>query len=328
MITTRLHKLQIIVVLLFSAVAASGQTADARFSGWNNGIGHSAWELAMDPQDQKLLLELWDSIGKDLQSKPSNIAGTYVKGGHSWGYFLRWSPGKGFIVIPYFDQNLITDFGYGKVTIADDSDLIFTSERQLKGGRGLGRMPERWTAILGYLVPVERLAAFGQFRAGLGDYNNFNGSCCEFIPDFLCSKIDPPENPVPQSIPFKYAHFIQAPITAQITSVRRKKTVKDWGYRGVLYSQWIEKAALIPVTIDAGRRSGVKRNMLFRLVGEPDFGQYLQIVRVNLTTSYGYVVRDISFKQRETYYDSETKEEKLLPPIRIGIGVTTSPRQL
>ena len=168
MTTPGLHKLPIIVLMLFSAVAANGQTADVGSSGWNNGIGHSAWELALDPQDRKLLLELWNSIGKDLQNNSSKLAGTYVKGGHSWGYFLRWSPNKGFIVIPYFDQNLITDFGYGKVSIADDSDVIFTSERQLKGGRGLGRMPERWTAILGYLVPVERLAAFGQFGAGLG----------------------------------------------------------------------------------------------------------------------------------------------------------------
>ena len=66
--------------------------------------------------------------------------------------------GAGSSIIPYFDQNLITDFGYGKVTIADDSDVIFASERQLKGGRGLGTMHERWTAILGYLVPVERVA--------------------------------------------------------------------------------------------------------------------------------------------------------------------------
>jgi len=324
----RSQKFQIIVLMLFVSRGAIGQTAEARSFIWNNGIGHSAWELALDPQDQKLLLELWDSIGKDLQSKPSSLAGTYVKGGYNWGYFLRWSQSKGFIVIPYFDQNLITDFGYGKVRIDDDSDVIFTSERQLKGGRGLGRMPERWTTVLGYFVPVERLQAFGQFRAGLGDFNNFNGKCCEFIPDFLAAKIDAAENAVAKSIPSNYAHFIQEPITAQITSVGPKRMVKDWHYDGVFFSDWMDKAVLIPVTIDAGRRSGVKPNMLFRLIGEPDFAQYLQIVRVNMRTSYGYVVRDTSFKKQETYYDSETKKEKLLPPIRIGIGVTTSPRQL
>ena len=47
-----------------------------------------------------------------------------------------------------------------------------------------------------------------------------------------------------------------------------------------------------------------------------------------MRTSYGYVVRDVSYKKRETYYDDETKAEKPLPPIRIGIRVTTSPRQL
>jgi hypothetical protein len=321
------HLLTVLVFLLTGTVVAA-QTVDHKPHTWNNGIGHSAWELGLDPKDQKLLLELWDSIGKDLETNTHQLAGTYVKGGYEWGYFLRWSPNKGFIVIPYFDQNLITDFGYGKVSIADESDVIFTSERQLKGGRGLARMPERWTAILGYLVPVERLAAFGQFRAGLGDYNNFNGSCCEFRPDFLCSKIDPAENSVPTLIPPKYAHFFQSPITAQITSVGGRKTVRDWRYDGVLYREWMEKAVLIPVTINAGRRNGVKPNMLFRLIGAPDFEQYLQIVRVNTRTSYGYVVRDVSFEQQEKYYDDETKVEKPLPPIRIGIRVTTSPRQL
>ena len=317
-----------VIVVLLSALVVAAQAVDDKSRVWNNGIGHSAWELGMDPKDQKLLLELWESIGKDLETNTHKLAGTYVKGGYNWGYFLRWSPPKGFIVIPYFDQNLITDFGYGKVSMADDSDVIFTSERQLKGGRGLERMPERWTVILGYLVPVEQLRDFGQFRAGLGKYNEFNGRCCEFTPSFLCSKIDPAENPLPTTIPSKYTNFIQPPITGQITFVGRRKMVKNWGYDGVLYSDWMEKAILIPVTIDAGRRSGVKPKMLFNLVGEPDFDQYLEIVRVNARTSNGYVVRNMSFKTPQTYYDDETKAEKPLPPIRIGIRVTTSPRQL
>ena len=315
-------------VILVSGAVVAAQMVDCKPHTWNNGIGHSAWELGLDPKDQKLLLELWDSIGEDLETNTQKLAGTYVKGGYNSGYFLRWSPNKGFIVIPYFDQNLITDFGYGKVSIVDDSDVIFTSERQLRGGRGLERMPERWTAILGYLVPVEQLKDFGQFRAGLGEYNEFNGRCCEFIPSFLCSKVDGAENPIPKSIPSKYAQFIQPPITAQLTFVGRRKVVRNWGYEGVLYSDWMKKAILIPVTIDAGQRSGVKRDMLFNLIGEPDFDQYLQIVSVNARTSYGYVVRNMSFKAQETYYDNETKAEEPLPPIRIGIRVTTSPRQL
>src|SRR5262245_5455873 len=158
-----------VVVLLLSATVVAAQTAGNPSDTWNNGIGHSAWQFGLDPHEQKLLLELWDSIGKDLEANTQKLPGTYVKGGYSHGYFLRWSPNR-FIVIPYFDQNLITDFGYGKTTIADESEVIFTSQRQLKGGRGLNRLPERWTAILGYLVPVEKLTEFGQFRAGLGQY--------------------------------------------------------------------------------------------------------------------------------------------------------------
>jgi hypothetical protein len=65
--------------------------------------------------------------------------------------------------------------------------------------------------------------------------------------------------------------------------------------------------------------------MLFRLIGEPGFNQYLQIMRVGRGTAYGYVVRNISFKGKETYTDLKTDQEKPLPPSRVGAKVTTSP---
>jgi hypothetical protein len=107
--------------------------------------------------------------------------------------------------------------------------------------------------------------------------------------------------------------------------VGRKKTVKDWGYGGQLYSQWMKRAVLIPVRIDAGKARGVRRNMLFRLIGEPGFVQYLQIMRVRQRAASGYVVRDISFGGKETYRDVESGEEQPLAPIKVGTKVTTGP---
>jgi len=313
------------LLILLRVMLASAQQPNEIPYRWNNGIGHSGWDVALGPKEQKQLLELWEAIGEDLKTNNQRIAGTYVKLDHTAGYFLRWSVSKGFIVIPYFDQNLITDFGYGKANIVDDSDVIFISERRLTGERGLSKMPERWTAILGYLMPTEELKEFGEFRAGIGEYNEFNGSCCDFSPNFLCHKIDGDAASRSFGIPPKYAHLIKPPITGQITFVGRRKPAKKWGYQGVLHGHWIETAVVIPVTINAGRDAGVKRNMLFRMVGEPDFYQYLQIIGVNKKTSRGYVVRDISGDRKETYRDEATNEEKPLPAIRMGIKVTTSP---
>jgi hypothetical protein len=161
--------------------------------------------------------------------------------------------------------------------------------------------------------------------AGVGQYNEFNGRCCDFIPDFLARRIDRPEKEFNYPVPPKYRRFIKQPIKAEVTFVGRKKRVNNWGYQGKLYGEWMERAVLIPIRINAGRERGVKPNMLFRLIGEPGFNQYLQIMRVGRGTAYGYVVRNISFKGKETYTDLKTDQEKPLPPIRVGAKVTTSP---
>lgn len=271
------------------------------------------------------MLQFWDSIGEDLKTEQNKLAGTFVKGGYDAGYFFRWSINKGYVLIPYFDQNLITDFSYGKATFAGNAEVIFTPERDLKGGRSIGKMPRKWTAIGGYFVPVEMLKDFGDYMAGFGEYNEFNGQCCDFSPNFLALRIDRPEVKFDYPVSPEYAQFIKHPIKAEITFIGRKKTVKDWGYQGKLYGRWMERAVLIPVRISAGRAHGVKRNMLFRLIGEPDFYQYLQIMRVQQRTASGYIVRDISGDGKETYTDAETDREQPLPPVKVGTRVTTSP---
>jgi hypothetical protein len=316
------------VFVAFGLAGHRVQSQDPSAAGlhWDNGIGHRTWAVALDPEDRKRMLDLWDSIGEDLKTEKNDLAGTFVKGGNNSGFFLRWSIEKGFVVIPYFDQNLITDYGYGKVTSVDNSEVVFTPEKDLRGGRGLAKMPRQWTAILGYFVPVEMLADFGSFRAGLGTYNEFNGKCCEFEPGFLLGRIDRPDKPFPNAIPPKYKQFIKSPITATVSSVGKSRTVRNWEYQGKLYEQLIEKAVLIPVTIDAGSRHGVKKNMLFRISNEPQSERYLQVMQVSQRRSKGYVVQDISSRGKEGFYhDYETDQVKPLPVIRAGISITTSP---
>jgi hypothetical protein len=299
--------------------------SQVKYTKWDNGIGHSSWDVGMTSDEMKSMLALWDSIGKEVETEPNPLAGTYFKGGYDAGYFLRWSTNKGFVLIPYFDENLITDYSYGKISFDDPSRIIFAPERDLKGGRSLGKTPREWTAIWNYLVPVESLKDFGEFHAGLGIYNEFNGQCCEFAPNFLSRKIDAKGSQPSHSVPARYAHFIKNPIEGQITFVGRKRRVKNWGYQGKLYGQWMDSAILIPVRVDLGRDRRVKKNMLFRLVGEPGFIQYLQVIRPGIRTSMGYVVRDVSFGAKETYHDSDSDLDKPLPPIRSGIKVTTKP---
>jgi hypothetical protein len=318
--------LRVVLVLLLSLYASAAvRSQEAQYWKWDNGIGHSNWDLGMEKEDAEKLRRLWDAIGEDLKTEREGLAGTYLKGGYNAGYFFRWSVGKGYILIPYFDQSLITDFSYGAVKVVNASEVSFTPERDLrKGGRGIGGMPRRWAAVGKYFVPVEMLGEFGEYMAGLGRYNEFNGRCCEFAPEFLAARIDGPGEQVEHPVPPKYARFIKRPVEAEVTFVGKKKVVKDWGYEGKLYSEALGPVALIPVRINAGSGRGLKRNMLLRLVGQPDFYQYLQVMRVARRTASGYVVRDISSGGKETYKDLETGEEKPLGPVEVGMRVTTS----
>lgn len=313
----------LLAVFLFPLQTVKSQGAG--YPTWNDGIGHSSWEIGLAKEEKEKMLQLWDAIGEDLKTERNELAGTYFKGGYEAGYFFRWSINKGYVLIPYFDEDLITDFSYGKVTFVDNSEVIFTPERELKGGRSVGKMPRIWTAIGHYFVPVEMLEDFGDYMAGFREFNEFNGQCCAFAPNFLAHRIDRLEKRLDYPVPPRYERFIKSPVKAEITFVGRKKTVANWGYQGKLYGQWIERAVLIPVRISAGRAQGVKPNMLLRLIGEPDFYQYLQIMRVQRRTALAYVVRDLSSEGKETYRDLDTGQEKPLPPIRIGMKVTTSP---
>lgn len=316
------------IALIFAAIGASQSVcpqADYKERKWNNRIGHSSWDVGLDTADRKEMLALWETIGEDLKSEENVLAGTYVKGGYDAGYFLRWSIKKGFVLIPYFDQNLITDFSYGKVTFVDPSEIIFTPERELNGYRTFARMPRKWTAIWHYLVPVEMLKQFGEFHAGLKEYNEFNGQCCEFWPEFLSARIDSKEKWSSYPVPAKYAHFIKSSINGQITFVGRKRKVRNWSYDGKLYHQWMDNVILVSVRINVGRDRGVKKNMLFRIVGEPETVQYVQIMRVSRHSSTAYVVRDLSDDGKETYHDFANDQVRPLAPIRLGMKITTRP---
>ena len=314
-------KLTSLVVLIFALGTTCLVHSQTTYTKWNNGIDKGTWDIGLEIQDAKKMLALWDSIGEDLQTERNSLAGTYFKGGYDAGYFLRWSINKGFVLIPYFDENLITDYSYGNVTFVDSSKIIFNPEKDLKGGRSVAKTPREWTAIWEYLVPVESLRDFAQFSAGLGVYNEFNGQCCEFAPNFLCIKIDFKDKLPFYNVPAKYAHFIKSPIEGTITFVGRTRRVKSWFYEGKLYSQSMDNVILIPVKVDFQRDLRVKKNTLFHVVGQPDFVQYLQIIRVGSRAATGYVVRDVAGK--DAYHDYETDQDKPLPPIRVGMKVTT-----
>jgi hypothetical protein len=138
---------------------------------------------------------------------------------------------KGFIYVYHSEGLSIIDFSYGKVTVTSEG-VVFNPEREMKEtfwGEKL-KTPHKWIPISVegqvFFVAEDKIKDFGDYEAGLGVYNDFNGPCCEFSPFFT-------KNEAPTSgklspaivVPLTYKQFIRHPVKAEIISVAKKKLV-------------------------------------------------------------------------------------------------------
>lgn len=301
---------------------------------WENGVSN-AWSLPDAPKEELDSLKYrWTAIEQELKHSTNKFAGTYLIGGEMRQTFLRWAPDNGFVYIYVYERLDVIDFSYGKVNITpSEVTLIIEREQRSKESENKPRItPSLWIPVKWknsrYLIAAERIADFGKYVAGFGVYNDFNGPCCEFIPFFVKGdetvSDERYERPV---LPEKYQAFIQSPIEAKIVYVGQKRVMKDYASGGELYGHLHEKVSITPVRINVGRGSGIKRNMLFRLEGQPDFWQHLKITKVRKDFSEGIIIRDLDDNGQENYLaEMDPREIKVFPPIIVGQKVTTSPR--
>ncbi len=320
--------------MAFVALALADAIAQTKQQEYWEPIEHSRIEIDKAKPEIRNLISRWEEIGDELKTTTNSFAGTYEQWGYR-GWFLRWSPGKGFVYVYHSEGLSIIDFSYGKVSSISGA-ILLDPEREMKETFRSTRlsMPRKWipigSAVGAYLVPEERIKDFGNYAGGFGEYNDFNGPCCDFSPFFFMPKVTTRQTSHPSIIvvPPTYQQFIKEHIKARIAFVGTKRSVKNYGLEGELYSQLFLKASLTPVVISAGKRQGVKKNQLFRLIGEPN-NQYLRILIVRNQRSSGVVVRDVDDDGKETYFEDvagmKEPQKKIFPPIRVGTKVTTSP---
>jgi hypothetical protein len=321
----------IALLVVLASVSEAQTNQDER---WENGFTDSSWSLPTAPKEEvAALTSRWKAIEEELRSTPNEFAGTYRDGGDMRGSVLRWAPESGFVYVSLYEWLDVLDFSYGKVTVTP-SEIIFTVEREQQTTALDNRprtTPLRWVAARvnqnNYLIPVELMSDFGDYLAGFGKYNDFNGPCCEFTPFLTVSaKVNSKEKSRSLTVPNEYKFFLKQPIEATITYVGQRKIVENYGSEGELYGHLHLRAALTTVKINAGKNRGVKRGLLFRLLDIPNhYGQYLKITRVGSFSSQGVVVRDVDDDGKETYYDSNPPEKRVYPPVISGMRVTTSP---
>lgn len=302
----------ILVVTVASFGVARGQESEPQY--W---YPVEPFRIEVDRGNPEIreLLARWDRIGTEAQGSTNRFAGLYVKSGYR-GWLLRWAPGAGYVYVFHYEGLSIIDFSYGKVEVTA-SEIRFIPERDMRETYREQplKTPLNWVATQApqwkFMIPADELKDFGEYVAGLSVYNDFNGPCCEFDPFFVAPTATGEVAGI--TVPDKYQRFVKRPITGSIVSVGKRRVVKEYGLEGKFFSHsFLEKTSLTPVTVNAGRNHGLKKNMLLRFAGAQfDLpGEYIQVISVGRQTATALVIRgaDASF-----------------PPIRPGLRVTTSP---
>ena len=309
-----------LVLILFVTVAVfpvtNGQDSESKY--W---YPVEPFRIEVDRQNPevRVLLERWDRIGSEAQAVTTGFAGTYLKSGYR-GWLLRWAPGVGFVYVYHYEGLSIIDFSYGKVEVTP-SEIRFIPERDMRESfRGTElRTPTTWVAAQAaqskFMIPKDEVKSFGQYIAGLHDYNDFNGPCCEFDPFFVAPVSTEARSVSTIVVPNGYQRFMRRPITGRIVSVGKPRMVKSYGLKGKLYSHSFAESSLTTIAIDVGRIHGLRKNMLLRLVGDQFSlpGQYIRVTSVGKRTASAVLIRPVDNQQTS------------FPPIRPGMRVTTSP---
>lgn len=295
------------------------------------------WHLPVETtrEESAALNARWKAIGEELKSGPGEFAGTYGDEGAMRNTYLRWAPGGGFVYLYVYEHFAVLDFSYGRVEVTPTA-VVFEVERERLGAasaRQPSPMPRRWVAarwrLTNYFVPEKEIAGFGTYVGGFDRYNDFNGPCCDFTPFLRAEPRRAPEKSfdVPE-VPAPYARLMRRPIEARITSIGRRRVVKNFSLEGEIYGHLFQTAWLTPVTVGAGRASGLKPGMLLRLADEPG-GQYLKVKRVRASRSDAVLIREVDDDDgRATFYDfggGGVPTRKDFPPVRVGARVTTAP---
>jgi hypothetical protein len=320
----------VLLMLLHSAIPKA-QTQPEQF--WQPTDQYRI-EIDAGNSEVRALMRRWDDIGEELKSTKNPFAGTYEKRSYR-GWLLRWAPKSGFVYIYHSEGLSIIDFSFGKARV-NSGEILFEPERKMKetfDGKRL-TTPVKWVPIEStvgvYLIAEQEMKRFGDYVGGFGEHNDFNGPCCDFDPFFFRPREVQTSQPKATSLvlPSAYESLITPPIKGRIVYVGQKRFVRNYSLEGKLYSQLFLSASLTPIVLNVGTRQGVRKNRLFRLVGEPG-QQYLKIVSVSRERSSGVVIRERDDNGRETYLrdmPGESEPRKMsFTPIHPGIKVTTSP---
>ncbi len=317
----------LLVVLMGFPLTIMGQSADEPVV-WINEVGiHGihGWNISSFKDQERGIKAKWAEIGNSLASSSSPFAGTYEEAGNT-GSFLRWSPEKGFVYAVYH-EDWIVSVSYGDATVLSSGIIHFIviHENQHEWLGHKLRTPVDWIPVVrgDYFIPAEAIKSFSDFYGGYGDFNGFprrwNCECGPFpqrlaketrrLPGFL--------------VPNIYLSQLRQPIYGHIKTIGKSYVGKHpvpFGFD--------ERASLTSVTVDIGRKNGVRTGLLFLISpGENAMDQFLKITRVGETHSWGVVVRELDEHGNLTRRDLNAEGQVAdmpYPKLEVGQEIATS----
>jgi hypothetical protein len=289
-----------LVLLIFVAfpVTSAAQTLD--YAEWENGVTER-WRIdlsAFTRQEIDTAIERWEAIEEENQrTKSHRWAGSYFIGTDTHGTYMRWSPGAGFIMAHVNKcAAQLTGLSYGRVVASSAAVQFIFAHRKILSSHGHGHAPPATPTTVGfipvvwrnqhYLVKESELADFGSYVAGLGEFNREY----VFLDDgalFFSRTTDRAEGAIEESpkVPLGYGKFLRRPIDATITSVGIPaiKPIHN-GSGSFRYEEHI------PVTVNAGSATGIRRGMFFHILSAEVY-EAVKIIRVGARSSRGVVIR-------------------------------------
>ena len=311
----------LVAVVLFSASSnnVNGQSPGAQVQLWDNVVSEP-WFF--DPQipahNIAEVQKRWTLIEEENRQSPNSWAGDYFEGTDTHGSYLRWSPINGFVLL-HVDKCAATvmSVSYGKVLSPGDVvQLVTEVSVSKKTGHSHGSRPRTDLITVRfrgsrYLVPRQRISAFGDYVAGLGTYNEWL-TFVEAIPFFeQLSNAEPqPEGSSRDvAISAPYRRYIKQPIEVTVVAVGK-------GYRRASDNPWWDDW-VTPVTFTANRK-GIRSGMRFRILDSDDLIQV-----TNPRTLRGIIVRTIRKKPCVKFADDDDCSEVEYAPITTNLKAST-----
>jgi len=328
--TTKIPILIFIAITTYSNVISQENLDSWRY--WDNGVGYlKTWIFADVSESTAVEIKRrWNAIGDSLKTSSNPFAGTYLQDGNR-GYYLRWSPEKGFVYVRYY-ESFVEDASYGDVSKSRSEILFFVShELEAMSDRRKIATPTRWIPTMDgrFLIRSDEIKEFADFYGGFGNFNGFprKWNCdCDAFARRVDKDVRYPKPPF-SVVPDAFRKFIRNPISGRIVAVGKRYV----GKHPIAFTiDEIEgKASMTVVTIDKGSRDGVTKGLLFLIGTDQDaMQQVLRITRVSKTRSNGLVIRMLGENGLESFVDGwEDKTDKpiykIYLPIRKGTPITT-----